>query len=176
LILCAALAAVAGQASALAAGLPGDGMAANSRACYAYAAPAAGVVTRLLVELHKEQVNPGDEPVMWARVFAGKKGQPHAGYNYDGCGAGETPGQLRCGFSCDAGTLLIEAAGAGLSVVPQGLVLRTCGSGIETIGGFQLNAQDVGGAAIMAPVESAQCRDVMAPLEKMLEDEEAVID
>lgn len=170
------LALAAGITPALAAGSPGDDMAAGSRACYAYEGAAGSAVTRLLVELHREQVNPGDEPVMWARVFADKKGEPHAGYNYDGCGAGEKPGQLRCGFSCDAGTLLIEASGYGLSVVPRGLVLRTCGSSIETIGGFQLNPQDIGGGAIMAPVDGAQCRDVMAPLEKMLEDEEAAID
>jgi hypothetical protein len=114
-----------------AAELPGDSMAVNSRACFSMAPKEGSPVKRLLLELHKEQINPGDEPAMWARVYGEKQGEARPGFNYDGCAAhepgetGNTLDHLRCGFSCDAGTLRIRVAEGGLAISPDHIFLRS---------------------------------------------------
>ncbi len=138
----------------------------------------------MLVELHKEEINPGDPPVIWAGVYGEKQGEARPGFNRDGCSAYEPGdvnqdqplGHLRCGFSCDGGTLLITSAGDGIEIMPQDLFLRSCGLGEETAGGFLLNAADLGGSARMTPVDDTLCRSAMAPGEKMIEDQENAID
>ena len=168
-------------APAMAAGLPADDVAIGGRACFAMTAHPYGSVTRLLLELHREQVNPGDEPVVWASVYGEKAGEARPGFNRDGCEPHE-PGEsamldhLRCGFSCDGGTLRIHAVEGGVEIVPEDLYLRGCGLDAETTGGFLLQAADVGGRAKMTPIDDSECRKAMAPGEKAMEDAENAID
>jgi hypothetical protein len=151
--------------------LPGDGMAENSRACFALKAEPGQTMTKLLLELHKEAVNPGEDPVIWAGVYGEKRGERHPGFNRDGCGA-DDQGRLHCGFSCDGGALRIGLAEGGVRIKPDGLILKSCGLGTDVPGGFQVNQADVGAVALMTPVDNEVCRTVMAPMEKVIEDAE----
>ncbi len=174
------LVAEAGQALAE---LPGDGLAVNGRSCFTYKPEAGKPLTRLLLELHKEELNPGDPPVIWARVYAEKKGEPRPGFNADGCSAYE-PGDvqqanrldhLRCGFACDGGTLEIRQAPGGIAIRPDNVFLRSCGIAEDVAGGFLLTSSDVGEEAVMTPVDDLECRAAMAPGEKLIEDAENAI-
>jgi hypothetical protein len=173
---------LAGVLPAVAGPLPGDDMADNTRACFSYAPREGSTVKTLLLELHKERMEGEAEAVIWARVYAEKTGEKLPGYNYDGCGtvkdgdASQPLDHLHCGFSCDAGSLKIRLDGNGLSITPDGLVLRSCGLDSDKIGGFQITAEDINGAATVSPVDDAACRSVMAPMEKILDDAEAGID
>lgn len=172
LVLGSGLALVTGLGPVLAAGLPGEAIAVNSRSCFSYHPEPGSTVKRLLVELHKEQVNPDDPPVLWGGVYAEMANRQHPGFNVDGCGEGAKPGELRCSYSCDAGAMTLETAEGGLKVTPDGLVLMSCGLSGSEMTGFQLNASDVGGGALVTLVDDGECRGVMAPLEKMIEDYE----
>lgn len=164
----AALLVLSLSASAFAA--PGSGMAGNTRACFTLTPANGQTVTKLLLELHKEIVNPGEEPVIWAGVYGEKRGEAHPGFNRDGCG---TDGDhLICGFSCDGGKLRISEGPGGLRIRPDGLVLKSCGLGTDVPGGFQVNQPDVGETALMTPIDDQDCRAVMAPMEKIIDDAE----
>lgn len=168
----AAILALTFSASADAA--PGDSMADNTRACFTLKPAAGQTMTKLLLELHKEIVSPGEKPVVWAGVYGEKRGQPHPGFNRDGCG---TDGDhLTCGFSCDGGTLRIAEGQGGLTFRPNQLFLKSCGLGTDVPGGFQVNQPDVGETALMTPVDEQACRSVMAPMEKAIDDAENGID
>lgn len=165
----AALFAVSLSAAASAAA-PGSTMADYARACFALKPAPGQTMTTLLLELHKEVVNPGEEPVIWAGVYGVKKGEKLPGFNRDGCGTGGN--ELTCGFSCDGGTLRIGEEQGGLTFMPDGLVLKSYGLGTDVPGGFQVNGKDVGGTALMTPVDDKDCRTLMAPMEKAIEDAE----
>jgi hypothetical protein len=173
-------AALAGCGASHAAGaLPGDAMPANARACFSHSPEEGGAVKRLLLELHKEQGEGQEEATIWARVYAEKEGEALPGYNYDGCSPykdGDTSRKfdyLHCGFACDSGSLQIRLSGDGLAISPDHLFLRSCGVGEGKIGGFQIRAEDVNGTATVLPVDDAECRSVMAPMEKIMDDAEA---
>lgn len=176
IVLAASLPAAAGDA------LPGDAMAPNSRACFSYRPKPGEAVKKLLLELHKEQMEGQHEAVIWARVYAEKAGEKLPGYNFDGCGPfkdGDHTNRLdhlHCGFSCDSGSLQIRLAGDGLAISPDHLFLRSCGVSADKIGGFQITAEDVNGSATVLPVDDAECRRVLAPMEKIMDDAEIAID
>ena len=153
---------------------PGDGMAENTRACFTLKPRPGQTMTKLLLELHKEVVNPGEDPVIWAGVYGVKRGEKLPGFNRDGCGSdGE---QLTCGFSCDGGTLRIREAEGGVAIMPDGLVLKSCGLGTDVPGGFQVNQSDLGAKAVMTPIDDKDCRTLMEPMEKAIEAAESGVE
>jgi hypothetical protein len=165
------------SSAAMAGPLPGETLEDGARACFELAPQDSKNLDRLLVELHKEIVNEGDAPVIWAGVYAEKKGEPRPGFNRDGCsphepGSTEKLDHLVCGFSCDGGTLLVKQQGSALAITPQDLFLRSCGVGEDQVKGFLLKAEDIGGTATVEPVDDAECRKAMAPMEKIIEDYE----
>ncbi|MCB1380372.1 MAG: hypothetical protein KDK89_18685 [Alphaproteobacteria bacterium] len=153
--------------------LPGEAMPVGSRFCYGLSDTVGTPLRRLLVELYKEQVNPGDPPVLWASIFVEKDGETHPGFNVDGCSArlpreAERRDQLVCGYACDAGTLLIGAAENGLTITPRRLVLRSCAIGSGDVGGFMLDEAELGGSLSLAPIGDAGCRAAMEPMERII--------
>ncbi len=156
------------------AGVPGADLATGARACFKLKPAPGQAMTELFLELHKEAVNPGEDPILWAGVYGVKAGEKHPGFNRDGCG---TDGdQLACGFACDGGSLRIRETDGGVQITPDGLVLKSCGLGTDVPGGFQVNPSDVGEEALMTPIDDKDCRTLMAPMEKIIDDAENAIE
>lgn len=177
----AALMALASAPLADEARLPGDDLAAGERACFSFAAPADHKITRLLVELHKDVVNEGDEPVIWAGIYGEKRGETLPGFNRDGCspfdpGGTEKLDHLLCGFACDGGTLRVKSHAMGIEIAAKDLVLRSCGLGGEIHGGFLIAEGELGAEAVLTLVDDGECRKVMAPMEETIRRAEEGID
>jgi hypothetical protein len=154
-------------------------LAPGARACYGSATPDNPRATRILLELHSEQLESQD-PILWGRLFAEVKGEPLPGYVYDGCGPGAEPGTLNCSVACDGGSFTIAEAEGGdvrLNVSNDGVRLKTCGSNVEEIGAFNLAPTDLPrGGATLSPRDHSECREAMEHFEKLLEVEENAID
>jgi hypothetical protein len=148
----------------------GSADATAERRCFSWESNGNGKIDRLLVELFRETVNPGETPVTWAAVYAEQASPRLSGFNVDGCGSDpDDPSHMICGFSCDGGRLDVWTTPDGLRVTPDGLVLRSCGLGGES---FMLSAADMGGGAELHEIAGETCRNTMIPFEKEIEAEE----